>query len=88
MPESGSWPDDVRVLICLECGKEFMFEEEAPPDDLACDKCGNTVFRDYQVSARPDEVETEFREATERDTLPEEGPGDVTRGDVRDIGRL
>lgn len=88
MPEPDSWPDDVRVLICLECGKEFMFEAAAPPADLTCDKCGNAVFRDYQVSARPDEAEREFREETERDTLPEQGPGEVTRGDVRDIRRL
>ena len=88
MPDSRSWPEDVRVLICLECGKEYMFEDAAPPDDLTCDKCGNAVFRDYQVSARRDEAEGEFRESTERDTSPEEGPGDVTRGDVRDLGRL
>lgn len=88
MPEPGSWPDDVRVLICLECGKEFMFEDAEPPEDLTCDKCGNGVFRDYHASARPDEAEREFRETTERDTLPEEGPGEVTRGDVRDIRRL
>lgn len=88
MPDSNAWPDDVRVLICLECGKEFFFEDAAPPEDLTCDKCGSTVFRDYQVSAREDEADREFRDSTERDTTPEEGPGEVTRGDVRDLDRL
>ena len=88
MPDSPSWPDEVRVLICLECGKEYLFEEGPPPADLACEKCGNAVFRDYQVATRENEAEVEFRAATERDTSPEEGPGDVTRGDVRDLRRL
>lgn len=88
MAESAHPPGDVNVLICLECGKEYMFEDEAPPDDLRCDKCGNAVFRPYQVATREDEVEQEFRDATERDTTPEEGPGDITPGDVRDLNRL
>jgi NAD-dependent SIR2 family protein deacetylase len=88
MPDPRRIPGDVRVLICLECGKEFMFEDTPPPDDLRCDKCGNGVFRPYVVATRGDEAEDDFRSSTERDTTPEEGPGDVKPGDVRDVNRL
>jgi NAD-dependent SIR2 family protein deacetylase len=88
MPGPANPPGDVNVLICLECGKEYMFEDEPPPEDLRCDKCGNAVFRPYQVATGEDDVEREFRAETERDTNPEEGPGDVTPDDVRDLNRL
>src|SRR5690606_20382781 len=32
--------DGVLVQVCLECGKEYMFEDAEPPADLKCDKCG------------------------------------------------
>jgi DNA-directed RNA polymerase subunit RPC12/RpoP len=88
MPDPERTSGEVSVLICLECGKEYMFEEEPPPEDLRCEKCGNSVFRPYVVAARSDDAEDDFRAATERDTSPEEGPGDVKPGDVRDINRL
>ncbi len=88
MADSRPTPGELLVLICLECGKEFMFEDEAPPADLSCDKCGNAVFRPFAVSPGRDDVEDEFRASTERDLTPEEGPGDVTPGDVSDLGRI
>ena len=87
MPDSPS-PRDVWVLVCLECGREIFFEDGAPGDDVRCDKCGNAVFRDYRVSPRGSEAGDAFRAETERDMTPEEGPGEVTPGDVRDVGRL
>lgn len=81
-------PPDVWVLVCLECGREFFFEDGPPPEDMTCDRCGNAVFRDYQVAPRGSEALDSFRDETERDTTPEEGPGEVRPGDVRDVERL
>jgi DNA-directed RNA polymerase subunit RPC12/RpoP len=79
---------ELLVQVCLECGKEYMFEETEPPDDLTCEKCGNTVFRSFYANPVEDEVETDFRESTERDTATDDGAGEVTRGDLQDLGNL
>jgi DNA-directed RNA polymerase subunit RPC12/RpoP len=79
---------EVLVQVCLECGKEYMFEDEDAPDDLKCEKCGNGVFRSFYASAVEDEVARDFRDATERDTATDDGATDVTRGDLHDLGNL
>lgn len=88
MARPDSAPDEIRVLICLECGREYHFEDEEPPSDLRCDKCGNAVFRSYAVAAAGDDAEQDFHETTDRDTNPEEGPGEVRPGEIRDLDRL
>jgi hypothetical protein len=88
MPEQGRPVGEVQILICMQCGKEFLYETEPPPVGLCCDKCGNGVFRAYVVATHADDVEQEFREETERDLGPEEGPTEVTDDDLRDLLRL
>lgn len=78
----------VLVLVCLECGKEYMFEEQEPPEQMTCDKCGNTVFRSFFADTSPDDVADDFRETTERDVLTTDPATDVTRGDLHDLGSL
>jgi DNA-directed RNA polymerase subunit RPC12/RpoP len=85
MAESNRGADGVLVQVCLTCGKEYMFDAE-PPSDLACDKCGSTVFRSFVGRPRPDEVDDDFREATDRDTLTTDPATDVTQGDLHDLG--
>lgn len=80
--------NDVLVQVCLECGKEYMFEDEPPPDDLTCSKCGNTVFRSFIANRVEDDVDRDFREATERDTATDDPATDVTRGDLQDLGNF
>ena len=79
---------DVLVQVCLECGKEYIFEEVGPPDDLTCEKCGSTVFRSFYARTREDDVDEDFRESTERDTATDDPATDVTRGDLQDLGNL
>ena len=78
----------VLVQVCMECGKEYMFEDEDPPEDLACEKCGNAVFRSFFAAPEGDEAAEDFRESTERDVLTTDPATDVTRGDLRDLGNL
>lgn len=88
MAEQDQGADGVLVQVCVECGKEYMFENEEPPDELTCDKCGNTVFRAFYAAPDGDEAAEDFRESTERDLLTTDSASDVTRGDLHDLGNL
>jgi predicted nucleic acid-binding Zn-ribbon protein len=86
MADGNRGADGVLVQVCLKCGKEYMFEEQEPPSDLACEKCGNEVFRSFFAETPGDDVTEDFRETTERDTLTTDPATDVTRGDLHDLG--
>jgi predicted nucleic acid-binding Zn-ribbon protein len=88
MGERQEGADGVLVQICLKCGKEYMFEEESPPSDLRCGKCGSEVFRSFFAETRSDEAIADFRDSTERDTLTTDPATDVTRGDLHDLGNM
>lgn len=77
--------DGVLVQVCEICGKECLFDEEAPPADLTCQKCGNQVFRSFFEVRRYDEVEADFRYSTERDLATNDTESDVTKADVLDL---
>ncbi|NIP77946.1 MAG: hypothetical protein GWM90_01580 [Gemmatimonadetes bacterium] len=86
--EQDSETIELVVLVCVECGREYAFEGgERPPGDLECGKCGNAVFRRFDAAARPDEVQEEFRDATERDLDADDPAGDATRGDLHDLNQ-
>ena len=78
----------ILVEICVECGREYTFEDEPPPDDLTCDKCGNGVFRAYFEADEKSEAARDFEDVTGRDTDPDDPEGDVTRGDLVDLDHL
>ncbi|HEX6308261.1 MAG TPA: hypothetical protein VFZ69_08750 [Longimicrobiales bacterium] len=88
MPGAKDGSGGVLVQVCLECGKEYMYENEEPPSDLTCEKCGNTVFRSFYANTRTDETAEDFREATERDVLTTDSATDITRGDLHDLNNL
>lgn len=88
MSRNDGGTDGVLVQICIECGKEYMFEKVEPPEDLACEKCGNGVFRSFFANQRSDEVSEDFRESTERDVLTTDSASDITRGDLHDLNNL
>ncbi|MBR9989422.1 MAG: hypothetical protein KFH98_06670 [Gemmatimonadetes bacterium] len=88
MPRSEKDTGEVLVQVCMECGKEYMFENEESPTDLSCEKCGNGVFRSFHANLRSDEAIEDFRDTTERDVLTTDSPADVTRGDLRDLNNL
>jgi DNA-directed RNA polymerase subunit RPC12/RpoP len=74
------------VQVCIQCGKEYMFEEQEVPTDLACTKCGSSVFRSFVARTAADDVHDDFRSSTERDTLTTDPATDITRGDLHDLG--
>lgn len=82
--EAGS-ASEVVLMVCIECGKEYEVQDGDGAADLVCEKCGGTVFRRFQDTAAPDDVEQDFRETTERDLDTDDPEGDATPGDLRDL---
>lgn len=81
--------EGVLSQVCLECGKEYTFDEADPPADLVCEKCGNTVFRSFfSPTGAGDDVEEDYRAMTERDLVTNDDANDVTRADVMDLDNL
>jgi DNA-directed RNA polymerase subunit RPC12/RpoP len=77
----------VLTLICETCGKDYFFEDEPPPENIKCEKCGATVFRSFHSSVG-DEAADDFRDSTERDLHPDDAEGDTLPGDVMDLNRI
>jgi hypothetical protein len=77
----------VLTLICETCGKDYFFEDEPPPGNMKCEKCGGTVFRSFHSSVG-DEAADDFRDSTERDLHPDDAEGDTLPGDVMDLNRI
>lgn len=82
---ASSLAEGVLVLVCVECGKEYFFDEARPPADLQCEKCGNSVFRSFFDVTDEDEVVADFKAETERDTATDEPATDVLPGDLYDL---
>jgi transcription initiation factor IIE alpha subunit len=78
--------ESVLTLVCLTCGQEYFFTDQAPEGGLSCEKCGNKVFRDFH-SASGDEAARDFRESTERDLDSDDAEGDTRPGDLIDLNR-
>jgi DNA-directed RNA polymerase subunit RPC12/RpoP len=77
--------EGVLVQVCVECGKEYFYEDEQPPANQQCEKCGNLVFRSFFHATDGDEAVADFNETTGRDVTPEDPATDVTRGDLYDL---
>lgn len=87
-PPGGREPaTEVLTLVCENCGKDYFFEDEPPPENMSCQKCGGTVFRSFHTSIG-DEAADDFRDSTERDLDPDDAEGDVLPGDVMDLNNL
>ncbi len=80
--------DGVLVQVCMECGKEYLFDEESPSGELVCEKCGNQVFRSFFAVRGYDDVEADFNRSTARDLAPNDDESDVTRSDLLDLNNL
>lgn len=78
---------EVLTLICEKCGKDYFFEDEAPPEGMTCEKCGGTVFRAFDTTVG-DEASDDFRDSTERDLDPDDAEGDTLPGDLMDLNNL
>jgi len=78
----------VLVQVCEVCGKHYTFDEQQPPSNMTCDRCGNGVFRSFFDVTSADDVEEDFRAATERDLATDDPATDVTPADIRDLDNI
>lgn len=87
-PDTGSPSDGnegILTKVCVKCGREYYSSDGEPDPDLACGKCGNTVFREYFTHEADDEASEDFRAATERDLAPDDAEGETLPGDLLDL---
>src|SRR5690625_4750845 len=49
--------DGILTETCIECGKEYIFEDLPPPPDLTCDTCCNVDLRTYYTACHYVEVQ-------------------------------
>jgi DNA-directed RNA polymerase subunit RPC12/RpoP len=78
--------EGVLTLVCFKCGTEYHYRDEEPPEELECEKCGNTVFRSF-FSPIDDEVAQDFVDSTARELDPDDPETDTAPGDVLDLNR-
>jgi hypothetical protein len=77
-------PEGLLTLVCLTCGKEKFYADQVP-DDVECEVCGGTTFRNFFTPTTPDEATlSQLEETSRRMALDEESP-DTSEGDVRDL---
>ena len=82
---AGGLAEGVLVQVCVECGKEYFFDNQQTTEVLTCERCGNTVFRAFYDVTDGDEAVADFRETTDRDITPEDPATEVSRGDLYDL---
>ena len=46
-PPESRMADGVLVQVCVECGKQYFYDDAEPPAEQKCERCGNTVFRSF-----------------------------------------
>jgi predicted nucleic acid-binding Zn-ribbon protein len=88
MADTNDGADGVLVQVCIQCGKEYMFDDQPPPASMTCEKCGNGVFRSFFSGRAGDEAAEDFRDSTERDTATTDPGTDVTQGDLHDLRNM
>jgi hypothetical protein len=84
---AGADAESVLTLVCETCGRDYHFAEAGPPPKISCDRCGGTVFREFDTVIG-DEAADDFRDSTERDLRPDDAEGDVLPGDVMDLNSI
>ena len=68
-------------MVCITCGNEKFFDTQLP-SSIKCDKCGNTVFRQFATPTEPDEatisqLEEQARSIAYGDSSPQTSPDEL-----------
>ena len=69
----------------MQCGKEYFYDQGAPPRDQVCERCGNRVFRSFFAVTNGSDIEQDFQETTSRDVATDDPGTDVLPGDLADL---
>lgn len=71
----------VKTMVCVTCGSEQFFDGPLPAE-LSCEKCGGTVFREYDTPAPDDQAaaaaaEEQARSISYGDSSPDTAPDEL-----------
>jgi hypothetical protein len=74
-------PRGLITMVCITCGNEKFFDTQLP-SSIKCDKCGNTVFRQFATPTEPDEatisqLEEQARSIAYGDSSPQTSPDEL-----------
>jgi hypothetical protein len=56
------------TLVCETCGNDKTFTDRVP-EHLVCERCGGTVWREFDTPRAKDSVERDFYESTDPEIL-------------------
>lgn len=78
----------VVTMVCITCGNEKFFDKEIPRA-ITCERCGGTVFRQFDTQTRPDDaaidaLESQARSISYGDSSPQTSPDEVKDLDNQD----
>ena len=87
MAQRNTGPGGIVTLVCITCGNERSFSRQVPRT-LKCDKCGGTVFREFDTPTVPDEATLDQLDAQARsrsygDPSPGTAPDEIVDLDNR-----
>ena len=87
MGERESEPGGVVTMVCITCGAEQFFDREMPTS-LTCQRCGGTVFRQFDTPTVPDEatldqLDQQARSRSYGDPSPGTAPDEISDLDNR-----
>jgi len=68
----------------MTCGQEQFFDK-AVPQSAKCDKCGGTVFRQFETPTRPDDASIAALEQQARSIEYGDPSPDTSREEQRDL---
>lgn len=77
-------PIGLVTLVCLTCGNEKHYDK-AVPDAVKCEKCGGTVFRNFETPTQPDEAAIAALDEQARSIAYGDSSPDTNLGDLRDL---
>jgi DNA-directed RNA polymerase subunit RPC12/RpoP len=77
-------PRGLVTLVCMTCGNE-KFYDTSVPDAVKCEKCGGTVFRNFETPTEPDEASIAALDAQARSISYGDASPDTAPADVRDL---
>src|SRR5688500_6020831 len=83
-PQDPNGPLIVVTLLCLTCGNRKYYDD-TPTNRVKCEKCGNTVFRNFFSPTEADEATIEQLEETRRQIALDDVSPDTTVEDVREL---
>jgi ribosomal protein S27E len=77
-------PRGFLTLVCLTCGNRKYYDD-TPPNRVKCEKCGNTVFRNFFSPTEADEATIEQLEETRREIAFDDGSPGTAPDDINEL---